>query len=273
MIACGIDVGARTAKVVLVDSATQRIVGKAIAEERIDQNQVSRRLLDQALEEAGARPDDVGRTIATGYGRERISLADDTVTEISCHARGVAATHPDARTIIEIGGQDSKVIKLNGDGRVRDFVMNDRCAAGTGRFFEIAAQILETDLEGFERLASQSLRPEIVSSMCVLFAESEMVGLLARGAAPADIAAGVHASVADRIAGMAGQRWEPPVVFTGGVALLRTMVEFLQTRLRCDLVVPQWPQFTGAYGAALIACERMGGALDHLAHDSRPARG
>lgn len=258
MITCGVDCGSRTAKVVLIDADSGRIAGKAIADEKIDHEEVTARLLSQALEEAGARREDIAYAIATGYGRERVQWADDTITEITCHARGVAALHPQTRTIIEIGGQDSKVIKLDPRGRVRDFAMNDRCAAGTGRFFEVAAQILETDLPGFEALASRSAQPLIVSSMCVVFAESEMVGLLARGSSPADIAAGVQVSIAERVVAMLGTRWEPPVVFTGGVALLGGMGKALQARLRQEeILIPTHPQFTGALGAAILAGERV----------------
>jgi len=160
---------------------------------------------------------------------------------------------PDARTIIEIGGQDSKFIVLENGGRVRDFAMNDRCAAGSGRFLEVVAARLGVDLSTLGELSRHSRQAALISSMCVVFAETEIIGLLAEGVAPADISAGVQNAIALRVAALAGRMVTQPVCFTGGVALQSGMVRALETALSCAVVVPSLPQYTGALGAAILA--------------------
>jgi predicted CoA-substrate-specific enzyme activase len=182
-----------------------------------------------------------------------VPFAHTTITEITCHAQGVFRVAPDARTVIEVGGQDSKVIWLETQGRVRDFAMNDRCAAGTGRFLEVVAARLGVDLPTLGDLSRASLQPALISSTCVVFAETEIIGLLAEGIAPADIAAGVQTAIATRVAVMAGRAVSPPVYFTGGVALQSGMVPALEQALSCPVRVPPQPQFTGALGAAILA--------------------
>ena len=197
--------------------------------------------------------------MVTGYGRIQAGFADETATEIACHARGVAALRPGVRTVVDIGGQDSKAILLEEDGRVRDFAMNDRCAAGSGRFLEVVARILGTDVDGLSDLARAAGAESEISSMCVVFAESEVIGMLARGFPRGDIAAGVVRSIARRAAGLAervGVR--PPVAFTGGVALNAAMAAALGRELRHRLVIPPDPRVTGALGAALIAARKAG---------------
>ena len=191
--------------------------------------------------------------MATGYGRQAVPFADTTITEITCHAQGVAHLVPEARTVIEIGGQDSKVIWLDERRRVRDFAMNDRCAAGTGRFLEMVASRLEVDIAGLGRLHRASRKPALISNTCVVFAETEIIGLLAGGSQPADIAAGVQNAVASRVAALAGRSIPAPVVFTGGVALQDGMKQALEESLQCALAVCPLPQYTGALGAALLA--------------------
>jgi len=191
--------------------------------------------------------------VATGYGRNLVGFADMTITEISCHASGVRHLVPEAKTVVEIGGQDSKVIKLNGKGTVQDFAMNDRCAAGTGRFLEIVASRLGVGLSDLGPLAAESASPASISSMCVVFAETEIVGLLASGVLPADLAAGVQISIARRVATMVGRSVQVPVVFTGGVAMIPSMVGSMETILGCPVIVPPEPMFTGALGAAILA--------------------
>jgi (R)-2-hydroxyacyl-CoA dehydratese activating ATPase len=191
--------------------------------------------------------------VATGYGRNTVRFADTTITEITCHARGVYHLAPDARTIIEIGGQDSKVISLEAGGRVRDFSMNDRCAAGTGRFLEMVAARLGVDWEQLAELSRQSRHPALISNMCVVFAETEIIGLLAEGTPVPDVVAGVQNAIATRVSALAGRAVSPPVCFTGGVALQSGMVRALQETLSCPVrAVPQ-PQYTGALGAAILA--------------------
>jgi (R)-2-hydroxyacyl-CoA dehydratese activating ATPase len=195
----------------------------------------------------------LGAVVATGYGRNAIRFADTTITEITCHAQGVYHLAPQVRTIIEIGGQDSKFITLEDGGRVRDFAMNDRCAAGSGRFLEVVANRLGVDLSTLGELSRGSRQAALISSMCVVFAETEITGLLADGVAPADIAAGVQNAIALRVATLAGRALVPPVCFTGGVALQSGMVRALEAALSCSVSVSALPQYTGALGAAILA--------------------
>ena len=195
----------------------------------------------------------VSAVVATGYGRNTVRFADTTITEITCHARGVHHVAPDARTIIEIGGQDSKVIHLEDGGRVRDFAMNDRCAAGTGRFLEMVASRLGVDWEKLAELSRDSKKPALISNMCVVFAETEIIGLLAEGTPVPDVVAGVQNAIATRVMALAGRSTVPPVYFTGGVALQPGMTRALAEVLSCPLQVASQPQFTGALGAAILA--------------------
>ncbi|MCX5770669.1 MAG: acyl-CoA dehydratase activase [Candidatus Hydrogenedentes bacterium] len=258
MVVAGIDAGSRAVKIVLLDAHHGSVLSKKMVDQGVEQEAIASGLLDQALHETGHTRAHLGRIIATGYGRNQINFADSTVTEITCHAKGVRRLAADAMTIVEIGGQDSKLIRLDGSGLVRDFAMNDRCAAGTGRFLEVVAARLGTGLEGLGEMARKSLSPAVISSMCVVFAETEIVGLLATGADPADIVAGVQASIAKRVVAMAGRNVDDPVYFTGGVAMVPGMAEALAQALGRPVNVPQEPQYTGALGAALIAAGETG---------------
>jgi len=259
MLVCGIDVGARSTEVALLDDAAPDSPTTRIADTGHDPARTGRRVFDEALAERGASPADVACTVATGYGRASLPFATKAVTEITCHARGVRRVVPDVRTIVDIGGQDSKVIVLDESGAVADFAMNDRCAAGTGRFLEIVARILDLDLDQLGEMAAQATRPVEITSMCAVFAESEVVGLLARGTHREDVLAGVHASIASRIVSLASRlRTGPPAVFTGGVAHNAGMVQAVSEALGFELTVPPQPQLTGALGAALIAADLAG---------------
>jgi predicted CoA-substrate-specific enzyme activase len=255
MICAGIDAGSRAIKVAVFDHARAALLGAGVADQGVAQARLAEELYDRTLRDAGLTRREVGAVVATGYGRARISFANTTVTEITCHARGVHHLLPDTRTIVEIGGQDSKVILLQDGGRVRDFTMNERCAAGTGRFLEIVAARLGVELSTLGELSRRSQRPALISSTCVVFAETEIIGLLAEGVAAADVAAGVQAAIAARVVTLAGRALSPPVCFTGGVALQEGMVRALEATLQCPLRVAPHPQFTGALGAALVAAE------------------
>ena len=252
MICAGIDAGSRTIKVVLIESDTLSVVATGVADQGVRQAERALRLLNEVAGKAGLIPSRIGRIVATGYGRDSIDVAHATITEITCHARGVRHLMPDARTVVDIGGQDSKLLRLDPQGRIHDFVMNDRCAAGTGRFLEVVASRLEADMSGFGHLASLSRNPCAISSMCVVFAETEIIGLLASGAAPEDIAAGIQASIASRISSMAGGRIAVPVAFSGGVALMSGMRGALASALGVPVSVVQAPQLAGALGAAIL---------------------
>jgi predicted CoA-substrate-specific enzyme activase len=255
MIGAGIDAGSRAIKVVLFDRQQGRMIGSGIAEQGVDQQRLAAELFERTLSSAGVDRGMIARVIATGYGRSRIPFASTTITEITCHARGVHHLCPAVRTVVEIGGQDSKVISLELGGRVRDFAMNDRCAAGTGRFLEMVADRLGVKLASLGELSSQSKHPAVISSTCVVFAETEIVGLLAEGRPAPDIVAGVQNAIAARVAAMAGRGWVAPVHFTGGVALQPGMVRALGEAFRCPISPVPTPQFTGALGAAILAVD------------------
>jgi predicted CoA-substrate-specific enzyme activase len=257
MICAGIDAGSRAIKVVLLDHARSLVLGRGLADQGVAQPRLAEAIYHETLQKAGIDPAEVRSVVATGYGRNRVAFATTTITEITCHARGVFHLAPETRSIVEIGGQDSKIIRLENGGRVRDFAMNDRCAAGTGRFLEVLAARLDADWSALSELSQQSRQPALISSTCVVFAETEIIGLLAEGIPAADIAAGVQNSIATRVAAMAGRPLEPPIVLTGGVALQAGMLRALDLALGSSLTVAPDPQFTGALGAALLAARTL----------------
>jgi predicted CoA-substrate-specific enzyme activase len=244
-------------KVVLVDAESRAMVAAGVVDQGIDQDRLALELLERLLHAHGLRRGDVRAVIATGYGRKLVRAADSTVTEITCQARGVRHGAPEVRTIVDIGGQDSKLVRLKGDGAVADFVMNDRCAAGTGRFLEMLAAQLGTPFSELAPLVARSRVPAVISSMCVVFAESEIVGLLAAGVLPEDIVTGVQTAIATRIAAMTGRNLSEPILFTGGVALVPGMGDALQRVLGRPVLIAPQPQLTCALGAALLAVERL----------------
>lgn len=255
MLGSGIDVGSRTIKIVIYDSKKKNIIAKAIDNSGVNQESIVGNLFEKTLKKAHCTKKDIKRTVATGYGRELIGFADRIVTEIICHAKGVYYLLPETKSIIEIGGQDSKIIKLSDNGNVIDFAMNDRCAAGTGRFLENVAKLIEIDINEMKNIVEKSKSPAHISSMCVVFAESEIIGLLSKNVPKSEIVAGVQNSIASRIMGLASRMLENPVVFTGGVALNSAMAEALQKETGKKIIIPEFPQFTGALGAAIIATE------------------
>jgi len=260
MICAGIDGGSRAIKIVLIDGESQQILASGTRDQGVNHDELATELFEKLLRSISADRDEVKRIIATGYTRNRIHLADTTVTEITCHAIGVRRQVPDAMTIIEIGGQDSKLLRLEPNGAVRDFAMNDRCAAGTGRFLEVVAARLDTPLHTLGKLAARSQRPASISSTCVVFAESEIIGLLSSGTPREDIVAGVQAAIAQRMAAMAGRELGEPIVFTGGVALVPGMPEAMENVLGRKVKVAPEPQMTGALGAAVLAARQCVGA-------------
>jgi len=252
MIYAGIDAGSRTVKVVLVDENC-KIISSGITDQGIKQAEIASELLEKTLEQVKAKRQDVARVVATGYGRDALDFVDTTITEITCHARGVYHLMSEAGTIIDIGGQDSKLIRLEQNGKVRDFVMNDRCAAGTGRFLEVLARELEINLQDLGQYAGKAEKPAAISSMCVVFAETEIIGLLASGESRENIVAGVQHSIATRISSMAGRNLDQPVILTGGVALIPGMPRAIEKAVGHPVIVSRTPQFTGALGAAILA--------------------
>jgi len=255
MISVGVDAGSRAIKIVLFDAVKKKVVAKGLADQGVEQAKLAKSLFETILDDNGIDRADIGKTVATGYGRNAVDFADTAVTEITCHARGVRYVAPEARTVIDIGGEDSKLICLDANGKVRDFAMNDRCAAGTGRFLEVVAERLGASLETLGEMAAESQSPAAISSMCVVFAETEIIGLLAAGTPREDIVAGVQTAIASRVVGMAGRRVDEPIVFTGGGALVSGMSQALERSLEHPVVTASDPQMTGALGAALLAAD------------------
>lgn len=241
----GIDIGSRTIELVVVDAAG-RIKVSLQADTGFDPMVEAKKLINEIKYD---------RILATGYGRNLFELSFDapTVTEIKAHATGVRAIFPEAQAIMDIGGQDSKAIALNDTGKVKKFEMNDRCAAGTGKFLEVMAGALGYDIDQFGIKALEAEKESAISSMCTVFAESEVTSLIAKGRDRREIALGLHASVVRRVGAMI-QRIAPEgdIVFTGGVAQNTCIRELLSKKLGRSVICPDAPQFTGALGAALL---------------------
>jgi predicted CoA-substrate-specific enzyme activase len=248
----GIDIGAGTAKAVILDD--KGITAFSVIPVSGDINKAVNGVIAEALNKAELSQRDLCYVVSTGWGRDAVSFADSSTTEIICHASGVHFLIPQARTIIDIGAQDSKVIKVNDRGTVIDFAMNDKCAAGTGRFLEVMAQVLGLKLDEMGPMSLSSKNPCKISSTCTVFAETEVVSLRAQGKAVEDIVAGIHKSIASRIIIMgSGVNPGQEAVFTGGVAKNIGVQKALEEAGGLKCVVPAEPQITGALGAALIA--------------------
>jgi predicted CoA-substrate-specific enzyme activase len=251
----GVDIGSLTAKAVILENGD--VVGTSLVLTGHNSRLAGRRAFDDALEDAGLTEASLERVIATGYGRLSVDFTDEQVTEITCHARGAHSTHPEGHTVIDLGGQDSKAIAVGDRGRVVDFVMNDKCAAGTGRFLEVMAHALEIELDDLGGISLESETPAAISSVCTVFAESEVISRVAEGVSKVDIVAGIHQAIASRIYAMAVRiAIKERVVMTGGVARNIGVVRALEKRFETTLVVPEMPQHMGALGAAIIAAER-----------------
>lgn len=252
MLTVGIDIGSTATKAVLFDGEMR---GSALVPTGWDPKQAGLAAYRQALDASGLSEGAVRCIVGTGYGRVSLPLFHKRVTEITCHARGAFHLFPEARTVVDIGGQDSKVIALNDTGGVADFIMNDKCAAGTGRFLQVMAGVLDLSLEELGTL-SVGAEPAQISSMCTVFAESEIVGLLARGVSKGSIAAGIFQSIARKIQSMAGRvALSDQVSFSGGVARNPEICRSIGAGLGVSLCVPDEPQLVGALGAALLGFE------------------
>lgn len=258
MIVAGIDIGSVSTKVAL---AVNEKIYKVIISTGWSPLQAGEHVLAAALHQAGV-DGRVDFVVATGYGRIALPMANKAVTEITCHARGVAHLLPETRVVIDIGGQDSKIIKIGAQGRVLDFVMNDKCAAGTGRFMEVIAARLGVDVAKLSDLAKDEIPVEL-NSMCTVFAESEVIGLLAKGTGKGEIIAGLHQAICRRISAMIERvNPESPIIFTGGVAKNKSLVHSLSMQLNMPIIVPEDCQFTGAIGAMLIASDMARAVCD-----------
>ncbi len=254
----GIDSGSTTTNAVILDE-NQNMVSYCTLLTGVKVAESANQTLEEALKEAGLKRQDIQRTVTTGYGRTDIAFRERDVTEITCHARGAHFLDPNVRTVIDIGGQDSKIIRLDERGGVRDFVMNDKCAAGTDRFLEMMAQSLGLSIEEMGIRGLSSRESITISSMCSVFAQSEVVSLIASGKRVEDIVRGLNRSVAAKVTALAGRRgMEREWMMTGGVAKNPGVVAAIEERLGGNVLIPEEPELCGALGAALIAREEAG---------------
>lgn len=250
MITAGIDVGSTATKAVIFDGT---IKGFAIIPTGWNSKEAGRHVFTLALNNAGLKEQDVSLITGTGYGRISLPFIDRKVTEITCHAKGAKFLFPQTKTVIDIGGQDSKVISVADDGTVADFMMNDKCAAGTGRFLQVMTGILDITLDELGRMAVNS-QPVSINSMCTVFAESEIIGLLAQGVPKEAIAAGIIQTIANKLVGLTSRiPCNSEITFTGGLANNLEICHMLSDTLGVSFNVPFQPQIVGALGAALIA--------------------
>jgi len=256
VIAAGVDVGSTATKAVLIDD-NQHIRARSVIKTGANVVRAAERVFHEAVEAAGLEEHDVTHVIGTGYGRYKVTFGHAQVTEISCHARGATFLFPRTRVVLDIGGQDTKAIRVSPQGEVEDFCMNDKCAAGTGRFLEAAAATMSLPLEEIGPLSLQFKKWLKITNVCTVFVESEILAHLALGRAPEDILRGVHLAIATRsIALMRRVGIDPEITFTGGVSRNVGMVRALEERLQQPLNVCPDSQFIGAIGAALFAMDR-----------------
>jgi len=255
--AAGVDVGSTQTKAVIVDE-TGAIVGRALIPTGANVVTAAEHAFKIALDGHGLAESEVAFVVGTGYGRYRVEFGDTQITEILCHARGAARMFPETETVLDMGGQDTKAIRIRPGGDVIDFCMNDKCAAGTGRFLQSAAAALDLDLGELGPLALKGRRPVPISTTCTVFAESEVLSWLARDKKIEDILLGVHRSIASRSVSLLRRVGvEGEVTFTGGVTRNPAMVAVLNDLLGTELNVSDESHFMGALGAALFALERM----------------
>jgi predicted CoA-substrate-specific enzyme activase len=254
----GCDVGSTTGKAVIINA--DDIVGSAVCQSEIDPEETANLVLKKACEsiDSDISSKDITYLIGTGYGRREVPFANENISEITCHAMGAFSCLPETRTIIDIGGQDVKAISVGNKGEVLDFAMNDKCAAGTGRFFEMMANIFRMDIADFSNLSLQSKKIIPVTSQCSVFAETEVITLLAKRKNPADIAAGIQSSVAKRCFTLMKKTGiQPLVTITGGCSKNKGLIQSLEKKLRLPIQnLPVDPQLMGAYGAAVLAMRK-----------------
>ena len=248
----GIDIGSTMTKVVIVDDY-EKILAFHIGPTGAEHRHLALKVMDETIKKAGLSLEKIDFIVATGYGRINVPFADKQITEITCHARGIRALFPSAKIIIDIGGQDSKGIKLDMDGKVANFVMNDKCAAGTGRFLEVISETLGINLTDMGELSLKAHGYVQISNMCTVFAEHEVTSRLAEGAGVAEIVAGLHQAIAARVVNMTRHLGiEKDVVVTGGGAKNIGLVKAIEDKVGFPVFTPPEPFITGALGAALV---------------------
>jgi len=254
VISAGIDVGSTATKAVIFDGTIRSM---AIAPTGWNPKEAGRNVFNEALRRAGLEERDLNVIVGTGYGRVSLSFIDRKVTEITCHAKGARFLFPQTRTVIDIGGQDSKVIAVAEDGSVADFIMNDKCAAGTGRFLQVMTGVLDITLDELGQMASRS-KPVSINSMCTVFAESEIIGLLAQEVSKEAIASGIVQTVAQKMMSLTARvPCLEEITFSGGVANNPEICAILSSALGARFNIPKQPQIVGALGAAIVGYEKI----------------
>ncbi|MBM4340671.1 MAG: 2-hydroxyglutaryl-CoA dehydratase [Deltaproteobacteria bacterium] len=249
----GIDIGSTMTKVVILN---QGIVASIIGPTGPGQRRLANKVMEEALKKASLSFSQITYIVSTGYGRINVPFSDKQFTEITCHAKGIVHLFPRARTIIDIGGQDAKGIKIDSSGKIVDFVMNDKCAAGSGRFIEVIADTLGVPLDQVGERSLQSKNPAKISNICTIWAQQEVASSLAEGVSVSDLLAGIHQSLADRIVRMVSRlKVEREVIVTGGGGKNRGLLQALSEQLGQEVLVPEEPLLTGALGAALMGKE------------------
>ncbi len=258
-IAAGVDVGSTQSKAVIMsDNGGVKILGRALVDTGANVQRAAERAFDNCCEAAGVRANDVGFVIGTGYGRYKIAFGNTQMTEITCHAKGASFLCPGTRTVIDMGGQDSKAISVGASGEVLDFVMNDKCAAGTGRFLANSAEVMGISLDEVGPISLRAKHPVKMATVCTVFVESDILSYLAQGKTEEDILGGVHNAIAKRTLSLARRlSIEPEITMTGGVARNIGMVRALEDVLGTKMQVSPDAQFIGAVGAALFALGKL----------------
>lgn len=253
MIVTGVDIGSTTAKCVLMDE-NGTILASTIQKSGFDPELAADSVLNTCCEQYGCKREDIDYCVSTGYGREMVRFTDEQITEITCHGKGAHFVFPEARGIIDIGGQDSKAIVLDDRGNVINFAMNDKCAAGTGRFLDVMAGIMGIETGEMGHLSLKATQELTISSICTVFAESEVISLISQKKDPYDIMAGIHSSVTRRVGVLVERvRMPRPIVITGGVGKNVGVIASFEKMLNTRLLVPEDPQLMGAIGAAVLA--------------------
>ena len=257
MITAGIDIGSLSAEAVILKDG--EILSWSLIRTGPDSAQTAHRVMDEALTGADLKPEDVQYIVSTGYGRIIVPFAQKNITEISCHAKGANWFFPGARPILDMGGQDCKAIRCDPQGKVKNFAMNDKCAAGTGRYMEVMADLLELSLEEIgQRSLEIEGQPPTISSMCVVFAKSEVLALDRKGIEKNQILAGSCEAIAERVCALMNVvETEPDLVITGGIAKNVGVVQRIEKRLGTQARICFEPQICGALGAAVLAGERL----------------
>jgi len=256
VITVGVDIGSATSKAVLLSG--DEVAGHSLIATGAESANSARRVMDEVLQRSRLSPNDIAYIVATGYGRVIVPFAQETITELTCHARGANWLFPSARTILDMGGQDCKAIRCDEEGRLENFAMNDKCAAGTGRFLELMARVLGLSLGELGELSLEATSEVMINSTCAVFAKSEVTSLIREGKARADVLAGLHSAIAARVYNLLrGVGVEPDLVITGGIGKNVGVVRKIEERVGLKALLPEEPQIVGALGAALIAQERI----------------